>query len=97
MNCCLSLVVRLSAGRGDGANGRRAWRALRVGGISSIWQLILKHEFWILLAVWAGLMVAHETTGTALLPGFATMVFILAVTLLAMHPMWKKGEQREDD
>ena len=67
------------------------------GGISSIWQLILKHEFWVLMAIWAGLMVAHEITGNALWPGIATTVFIVAVTRLAMHPMWKKGEQREDD
>lgn len=65
--------------------------------MSSIWQLILKHEFWILMAVWAGLMVAHEITGNALLPGFGTMVFILAVARLAMHPMWEKGEQSEDE
>ena len=42
-------------------------------------------------------MVAHEITGNALWPGIATMVFVAAVTRLAMHPMWKKGEQREDD
>ena len=49
------------------------------------------------MAVWAGLMVAHENTGNALLPGFETMVFILAVARLAMHPMWEKGEQSEDE
>ena len=61
------------------------------------WQVIVKYEFWVLMAVWAGLLVAQEITGSALLPGTMALVFIVAVTRLAMHPMWKKGEQREDD
>ena len=61
------------------------------------WQVIVKYEFWVLMAVWAGLLVAQEITGSALLPGTMTLVFIVVVTRLAMHPMWKKGEQREDD
>lgn len=65
--------------------------------MKSIWQFIVKYEFWVLMAVWAGLMVAHEITGNAVLPGAMTLVFIVAVTRLAMHPMWKKSGRREDD
>ena len=65
--------------------------------MKSIWQFIVKYEFWILMAVWAGLMVAHEITGNALVPAAMTLVFIVAVTRLAMHPMWKKSGRREDD
>jgi hypothetical protein len=64
--------------------------------MSAIWQFILKYEFWVLMAVWAGLLIAHEITEDATLPGLMTLIFIIAITRLAMHPMWKKGEQAED-
>jgi hypothetical protein len=48
------------------------------------------------MAVWAGLLIAHEITEDATLPGLMTLIFIIAITRLAMHPMWKKGEQAED-
>ena len=61
--------------------------------ISAIWQFIRKYEFWVLVAVWAGLLIAYEITEDAILPGLMTRIFIVAVTRLAMHPMWKKDEQ----
>ena len=61
--------------------------------MSAIWQFIRKYEFWVLVAVWAGLLIAYEITEDAILPGLMTLIFIVAVTRLAMHPMWKKGEQ----
>ena len=61
--------------------------------ISAIWQFIRKYEFWVLVAVWAGLLIAYEITEDAILPGLMTLIFIVAVTRLAMNPMWKKGEQ----
>ena len=61
--------------------------------ISAIWQFIRKYEFWVLVAVWEGLLIAYEITEDALLPGLMTLIFIVAVTRLAMHPMWKKDEQ----
>ena len=61
--------------------------------ISAIWQFIRKYEFWVLVAVWAGLLIAYEITEDAILPGLMTLIFIVAVTRLAIHPMWKKDEQ----
>ncbi len=61
--------------------------------MSAIWQFIRKYEFWVLVAVWAGLLIAYEITEDAILPGLMTLIFIVAVTRLAMHPMWKKDEQ----
>lgn len=61
--------------------------------ISATWQFIRKCEFWVLVAVWAGLLIAYEITEDAILPGLMTLIFIVAVTRLAMHPMWKKDEQ----
>lgn len=61
--------------------------------MSAIWQFIRKYEFWVLVAVWAGLLIAYEITEDAILPGLMTLIFIVAVTRLSMHPMWKKDEQ----
>jgi hypothetical protein len=44
------------------------------------------------MAVWAGLLIAYEITGDATLAGLMTLIFIVAVTRLAMHPMWKKKD-----
>ena len=65
--------------------------------MSAIWQFIRKYDFWALLAVWAGLLIAYEITGDATLPTLMTLIFILAVTRLAMHPMWKRDKQAEDE
>jgi hypothetical protein len=61
--------------------------------ISAIWQFIRKYEFWVLVAVLGGLLIGYEITEDAILPGLMTLIFIVAVTRLAMHPMWKKDEQ----
>ena len=63
----------------------------------AIWQFILKHEFWVLMAVWVGLLIAYKISGDALLPGMMILIFIVAVTRLAMHPMWKKDKEAEEE
>ena len=65
--------------------------------MKTIWQFIKKHEFWCLMAVWVGLLIAYEITGDATLPGIMGLISIVAITRLAMHPMWKKEEQAEDE
>ena len=60
--------------------------------ISAIWQFIRAHEFWVLMAIWVGLLIASKIIEDALLPIMMTLVFIVAVTRLAMHPMYKKHE-----
>ena len=60
--------------------------------MSAIWQFIRKYEFWVLMAVWAGLLIGYEITEDATLPGLMTLIFIVAVTRLAMHPVWKIKE-----
>jgi hypothetical protein len=68
----------------------------RLEKMRAIWQFILKHEFWVLMAVWVGLLIAYKISGDALLPGMMLLIFIVAITRLAGHPMWRKGEQAED-
>ncbi len=44
------------------------------------------------MAIWVGLLIASKIIEDALLPSMMTLVFIVAVTRLAMHPMYKKHE-----
>jgi hypothetical protein len=65
--------------------------------MSAIWQFILKYEFWVLMVVWVGLLIAYLITEDAILPTLMTIIVCLAGYRLAKHPMWKKGEQAEEE
>ena len=65
--------------------------------MSATWQFILKYEFWVWVAIWTGLAIAREITEAAFLEGFMSLIPIVAITRLAMHPRWKKGEQAKGD
>ena len=64
--------------------------------MSAIWQFIKKHEFWFLIAICIGFYIAHVKTDDALFAGIGSVIFMVAVLRLAMHPMRKKDEQGED-
>jgi hypothetical protein len=64
--------------------------------MSAIWQFILKYEFWVLMAICVGLAIAHEITEDALYANISFPLFLVAITRLAMHPMWKKDKEAED-
>ena len=64
--------------------------------VSAIWQFIKKYEFWVLMAICVGLAIAHEFTDFALYASISSLMFLVAIMRLVMHPMWKKGEQGED-
>ena len=63
--------------------------------MSAIWQFIKKYEFWVLVAIWAGLVIAAEITGDTLFDSLSFLTFMIAVTRLDMHPMWKKDEHED--
>ena len=65
--------------------------------MSATWQFILKYEFWVWVAIWAGLAIAREITEATFLEGFMSLIAIVAITRLPMHPKWKKDEQAKDD
>ena len=65
--------------------------------MSAIWQFIKKYEFWVLVAIWAGLVIAAEITGATLFDSLSLLICIAAITRLAMHPMWKKEKQTEEE
>lgn len=64
---------------------------------SAIWQFIKKYEFWVLVAIWAGLVIAAEITEDTLFDSLSFLTFMIAVTRLAMHPMWKKEKETEEE
>lgn len=65
--------------------------------MNAIWQFIKKHEFWFLIAICIGLYIAHVKTDDALFANIGSVIFMVAVLRLSMHPMWKKDEQAEDE
>ena len=64
--------------------------------ISAIWKLIVKYESLVLVAIAVGLAIAHEITDDATYASIMGLITIVAITRLAMHPMWKKDEQGEE-
>ena len=64
--------------------------------MNAIWQFIVKYEFWVLVAIAVGLAIAHEITDDATYASIMGLITIVAITRLAMHPMWKKDEQGEE-
>ena len=64
--------------------------------MTAIWKFIQKHEFWVLMAIAVGLAIAHEITDDATSASIMGLITIVAITRLAMHPMWKKDEQGEE-
>ena len=64
--------------------------------MSAIWHFIRKYEFWVWMAICVGLAIAHEITDVALYASISSFMFIVAITRLAMHPMWQKDEKGED-
>ena len=65
--------------------------------MGAIWKFILKYEFWVLMVGWVGLLLAYVITKDATLSTLMTLIFIVAVTRLAMHPMWKKDKETEEE
>ena len=65
--------------------------------MSAIWQFIKKYEFWVLMTICVGLLIAHEITEDATFVSIAILIFTVATTRLAMHPMWKKDKQGEEE
>jgi len=65
--------------------------------MSAIWQFIVKYEFWVWMAIWAGFVIAYERTEDATYASGVTLIGMIAITRLAMHPMWKKDKEAQDE
>ena len=49
------------------------------------------------MAIWAGVVIAYESTEDATYASIMGLISIVAITRLAMHPMWKKDEEIEKE
>ena len=63
--------------------------------MKKVWDFLVKHEFWFSCLVIIGLYIAEDQTGEMWMGNLAFVVFLIAGTRLAMHPMWKKGKSEE--
>ena len=61
--------------------------------MKTLWDFIVKHEFWFFFLIIIGLWIAEDQTGEMWMGNLAFVVFLIAVTRLASHPMWKKDKE----
>jgi hypothetical protein len=60
--------------------------------VKSIWAFVTKHEFWFLVIIIVGLCIGEYQTREMWMGNFAFLLFLVATTRLAMHPVWKKDD-----
>ena len=59
----------------------------------TLWDFIVKYEFWFSCLVIIGLWIAEDQTGEMWMGNLAVVVVFIAVMRLAYHPMWKKDKE----
>ena len=59
----------------------------------TLWDFIVKYEFWFSCLVIIGLWIAEDQTGEMWMGNLAFVVVFIAVMRLAYHPMWKKDKE----
>ena len=62
--------------------------------MKTLWDFIVKHEFWFSCLVIIGLHFGEYKAGGGWMGGLANLVFLIAIMRLASHPMWKKDEEK---
>ena len=63
--------------------------------MKTLWDFIVKHEFWFSCLVVIGLWIAEDRTGEWWIGFLATLVLVTAFMRLASHPMWKKDNEQD--
>ena len=61
----------------------------------TLWDFIIKYEFWFFVFIFIGLEIGDYQTGVRWMGGLANLVFLIAIMRLASHPMWKKDKSEE--
>ena len=60
----------------------------------SIWDFIVKYEFWFTILLVFGLHIGEYKAGGGWMTGLANLVFLIAIMRLASHPMWNKDKEK---
>ena len=63
--------------------------------MKTVWEFIIKYEFWFFVVVIIGLHFGEYKAGGGWMGGLANLVFLIAIMRLASHPMWKKDKSDE--
>ena len=63
--------------------------------MKTLWNFIIKYEFWFLVLIFIGLEFADYQTGVWWMGFLANVVIITAFVRLARHPMWKKDKSQK--
>ena len=61
----------------------------------SIWDFIVKHEFWFTILPVFGLYIGEYLTRTHWMGNLGFLLFLIAITRLASHPMWNKDKEKK--
>ena len=62
--------------------------------MKKLWDFVIKHEFWFSCLIIIGLLIGEYQTRELWMGNLAFLLFLISVTRLAMHPMWKKDEEK---
>ena len=60
----------------------------------SIWDFIVKYEFWFTILPVIGLYIGEYKAGGGWMAGLANLVFLIAIMRLSSHPMWNKDKEK---
>ena len=60
----------------------------------SIWDFIVKYEFWFFVLIIIGLEIGEYLTRTHWMGSLGFLLFLIAITRLASHPMWNKDKEK---
>lgn len=63
--------------------------------MKTVWAFIIKYEFFVFGFIIIGLYVSEYKTSEMWMGELAFVVFLIATTRLAMHPMWKKDDEED--
>ena len=62
--------------------------------MKTLWDFIVKYEFWFSSLIIFGLFIGEYQTREMWMGNLALLLFMISGTRLAMHPMWKKDEEK---
>ena len=62
--------------------------------MKNVWDFVIKYEFWFSALVIVGLYIGEYWTNEMWMGNLAVLLFLIAVTRLANHSMWKKDQDK---
>jgi hypothetical protein len=62
--------------------------------MKKILDFIVKHEFWFTMLIVFGLYIGEYLTRIHWMSSLGFLLFLIAITRLASHPMWEKDKEK---